>query len=298
MEEFECYNVSIKMLKEYFNETDFIAHSDDFMMIGGKSHREHHMMKFPARFDGYFFLYCISGEIKINYNVVEYTLSSNSIFCALPNNILRIADQPSENLEYVAVAISEEFMSGLSVNVSKFFDGRVSIISSPILAMSPSQHSILRDYFNLLKNMVATDFKYKKDSINCLFSSMFYVLAESMVKQGEDDQKGMTARSRLTFEEFIRLVAEYHTKHRNVGFYADKLCLTPKYLSKLIKTVTGHSAPEWIDQYVILEAKNLLKYSKISIKEIVYKLNFPNQSVFYKFFKARTGMTPTQYRRS
>ena len=91
---------------------------------------------------------------------------------------------------------------------------------------------------------------------------------------------------------------EYHTKYRNVGFYADKLCLTPKYLSKLIKTATGRSAPEWIDSYVILEAKNLLKYSGTTIKEIVFKLNFPNQSVFYKFFKARTGMTPTEYRNS
>ncbi len=83
-----------------------------------------------------------------------------------------------------------------------------------------------------------------------------------------------------------------------VGFYADKLCLTPKYLSKLIRNATGRSAPEWIDAYVILEAKNMLKYSNATIKEIVFRLNFPNQSVFYKFFKARTGMTPTEYRNS
>ena len=69
-------------------------------------------------------------------------------------------------------------------------------------------------------------------------------------------------------------------------------------MSKLIKTATGKSAPEWIDAYVILEAKNLLKYSSDNIKQIVFKLNFPNQSVFYKFFKSRTGMTPSEYRNS
>jgi AraC-like DNA-binding protein len=84
--------------------------------------------------------------------------------------------------------------------------------------------------------------------------------------------------------------------YRNVGFYADRLSLTPKYLSRIIKEASGRSAPEWIDDYVILEAKNLLKYSGLAIKEIVYKLNFPSQSVFYKFFKARTGMTPTEYK--
>ena len=76
----------------------------------------------------------------------------------------------------------------------------------------------------------------------------------------------------------------------------DKLCLTPKYLSKLIKQASGRSAPDWIDDFVILEAKNLLKYTDLAIKEIVYKLHFPNQSVFFKFFKAHTGLTPSEYR--
>ena len=83
-----------------------------------------------------------------------------------------------------------------------------------------------------------------------------------------------------------------------MAFYADQLCLSPKYLSRLIKEVSGKSAPEWIDAYVMLEAKHLLKYTDISIKEIVFKLNFSNQTVFYKYFKAHTGMTPTEYRNS
>ena len=74
--------------------------------------------------------------------------------------------------------------------------------------------------------------------------------------------------------------------------------MTPKYLSKLIKQTSGRSAPQWIDGFVILEAKNMLRYSEIPIKEIVYRLNFPNQSVFYKYFKMHTGMTPSAYRKS
>ena len=80
-------------------------------------------------------------------------------------------------------------------------------------------------------------------------------------------------------------------------FYADKLCLTPKYLSKIVKEASGRSGPEWIDAFVILEAKNLLRYSDESIKEIAYKLKFPSASVFNKFFKANTGLIPSDYRR-
>ena len=107
-----------------------------------------------------------------------------------------------------------------------------------------------------------------------------------------------TARTQILFERFLALVAQHHTSERGMAFYADKLCLTPKYLSKLIKQVSGRSAPDWIDSFVITEAKNMLRYSEIPIKEIVYRLNFPNQSVFYKFFKAHAGMTPSDYRNS
>ena len=139
---------------------------------------------------------------------------------------------------------------------------------------------------------------FRKESICTIMASVFYMLAGIWSRKLESQKvvPQTTSRSRMIFDQFIKLVSEYHTKYRNVGFYADKLCLTPKYLSKLIKDVSGRSAPDWIDSYVILEAKNLLKYSNVAIKEIVYTLNFPNQSVFYKFFKSRTGMTPSDYR--
>ena len=80
-------------------------------------------------------------------------------------------------------------------------------------------------------------------------------------------------------------------------FYADKLFITPKYLSKVIKQASGRSGPEWIDSFVILEAKNLLKYTDKPIKEVVWQLHFPNPSVFNKYFKKHTGMTPSEFRK-
>jgi AraC-like DNA-binding protein len=113
-------------------------------------------------------------------------------------------------------------------------------------------------------------------------------------RKNSDSQR--SARLNQIFERFIALVNEYHCSERGMAFYADKLCLTPKYLSTLIKKASGRSAPDWIDDFVILEAKNLLKYTDLAIKEIVYKLHFPNQSVFFKFFKANTSLTPSEYR--
>jgi AraC-like DNA-binding protein len=161
--------------------------------------------------------------------------------------------------------------------------------------------SLMQQHLSLAANVINSDSSFREDSVTSIVSSMICLVAglwADRINELREEAAQTTTRSRMVLEQFIRLVGQYHTKYRNVGFYADKLCLTPKYLSKLIKTASGKSAPEWIDSYVILEAKNLLKYSDIAIKEIVYRLNFPNQSVFYKFFKARTGMTPSEYRNS
>ena len=98
------------------------------------------------------------------------------------------------------------------------------------------------------------------------------------------------------FEAFYNLLLAHYKESREVGFYADKLCLTPKYLSAVIKDLTGKSAFEWINDYVTLEAKALLKSTNMTIQQISDELNFANQSFFGKYFKRLTGVSPKEYR--
>lgn len=84
----------------------------------------------------------------------------------------------------------------------------------------------------------------------------------------------MHSRAEEYFRQFMQLLGEHYKEERSVGFYARKLCITPKYLTTLIKQISGKSVSEWIDSYVILEAKTLLKYSNMSVQEISYYLNF------------------------
>ena len=111
-----------------------------------------------------------------------------------------------------------------------------------------------------------------------------------------EEEKPVLNRTEEYFRRFTTLLGEHYTHERSVGFYARQLCITPKYLTTMIKQISGKSASEWIDTYVILEAKTLLKYSPMSIQEIAYYLNFPNQSFFGSYFKRNTGMSPSQYK--
>ena len=95
----------------------------------------------------------------------------------------------------------------------------------------------------------------------------------------------------------MSLLQQYNKRERNVSFYAKQLNITPKYLSSVVKEVSGKTAACWIDESVILEAKALLKYSGMSIQEIAYHLNFSTQSFFGKYFKQHTGTSPSRYKR-
>ena len=301
MEGHTLLDISLGRFKSFFPDSPRVCYGDDFYVMDIKLSEENQPLGYPCRFDGYMLLYCVKGRIRLNVNLTEHVIDEGMIFMNVPGNIIRvneILDVPKEEVRYVCVAMSKEFLQGMQLDANKIFNEGMSMMSNPSVRLTEKEIEMVRSGLEIVTRVVDSDSLYKREALLSLLSSMFYMLMGVWKKRGEPADPAQSTRSKIIFDQFIKLVSEYHTQYRNVGFYADKLCLTPKYLSKIIKNASGRSAPEWIDSYVILEAKNLLKYSSIPIKEVVYKLNFPNQSVFYKFFKAHTGMTPTEYRNS
>jgi len=110
------------------------------------------------------------------------------------------------------------------------------------------------------------------------------------------DKPAQTSRKHEIVHGFFTLIFEHYKDAKDVSFYADKLYVSPKYLSALVKRETERSAKDCIDNYVILESRVLLN-SSFTIQEISQQLNFPNQSFFGKYFKKHTGMSPSMYRK-
>lgn len=104
------------------------------------------------------------------------------------------------------------------------------------------------------------------------------------------------SRRELVAHEFFRLLHASCKQERRPEFYAGKLCVTAKYLSKLLKEIMGLSLYYWITEFSLKEAKILLKSSDLSITQISEELNYPNSSFFARFFKKKTGMSPTRFR--
>lgn len=304
MEKPQTYNLNVSKLQEVFPDNQWVGIGKEFCMLNVTYDEKIHALEHPCRFDGLLMLYCIRGSVRISVNLNEYDISDNHLIITTPGKILKVTDVPEQdtsNLRYLLIAMSSDFASGLRLDLKSLLNDGVALMETPVLRLEEDKIKLMSQYLSLMAEVIRMKGEYQEDALRSLVASMLCVVAgvwSERLEEVRNTTSQTTSRSRMIFDQFIKLVSEYHTKYRNVGFYADKLCLTPKYLSKLIKTASGRSAPEWIDAYVILEAKNLLKYSDITIKEIVYRLNFPNQSVFYKFFKARTGMTPSDYRSS
>lgn len=119
-----------------------------------------------------------------------------------------------------------------------------------------------------------------------------------MEQEQQQRREYKLSNQEMVFRKFIALVNQHCLDERNVSFYADKLCLTPRYLNTLIREASQQTVMYWINQAIILEAKMNLKQSQNSIAEISDRLKFANPSFFCKFFKKHTGMTPLHYKKS
>lgn len=295
------HNISIKRFKNRFPDMPGAALGDDLLIADLRYDKALSVFKYPFRFDGYIIIFCISGRIQLEVNLDAFQVGSNSLVLNVPGNIIRVSgvETDERNLHFIVVAMSKSFMSGVRFDFNRLFNESMALLDNPCITLDRSERRLCREYLDLASVLLTSDIQNKKEAIGALISSISYVLGSiwtGKLTAAERKPHAPSAKAKNVYDQFLRLVTDYHTSERNMKFYADRLCLTPKYLSKLVKTVSGRSAPDWIDAFVILEAKNLLKYSELSIKQIVAKLNFPNQSVFYKFFKSHTGKTPSQYR--
>lgn len=110
-------------------------------------------------------------------------------------------------------------------------------------------------------------------------------------------EKASVSHKHDIFIRLVQLIEQYYTKERGVDFYADKLCLSPKYLSALSKSICGYTVQELVFKSIIRKSISLLKNTQKNVQEISDFFNFPNASYFGTFFKKQTGMSPQQYRR-
>ncbi len=274
---------------------------DDFFISRLQDRPEYVHLKYPFRVDCYVAAYCVEGSVNCSVNLTDYHLTTGTLLLFTPGNIVRIAEpgQADQHLRLTLICASTSFITGIGINPSRFLIEAMDVLRDPCIHLSADETEMLHKYVNLALDITKTNPQFIKESIGGLVSSVFYQFAGFLAdsKRRQDLETPVrTSRQRQMLEQFIKLAINDHAREHMVGYYADKMCVTPKYLSKIVKEASGRSAPEWLNELLILDAKNMLRHSDMTIKEISARLNFPSQSFFFRFFKMHTGQTPTQYR--
>lgn len=258
------------------------------------------LLKYPSKFDCYIAFYCVKGHFRVNINLKEFDVNDGTLLFYVPGCIICLDKGVDlSNCEFVLIAISRGILQNAKVNFSRLYEEAMRVMAKPCISLNKEQQCICGHYYHLTEALIHTKSQNIKEAIIDLYSSLSHYLGSLWIDTLHSmNDSADSMRNKSCFEKFMKLLAEYHNDEREVSFYAGKLNLTPKYLSQLIKKTSGKSAPEWISSFVILEAKNYLKYSDLDVKEISYRLNFSSTPVFFRYFKSHTGMTPLEYRKS
>lgn len=264
--------------------------------ITASSDSQMQVFRFPCRIDAFIIGVGTEGETSVSFNLHEFRLKKDSMFIFTPKNILQVNSQ--QYFKADVIAISPDFMR--RINIKNMMPLFLKFVENPTLALTPEESRSMRGMIAQIERETrGPETHFSFDIVSGLIAATIYKVGDIMyhyLAEHPEGQNNSHNRTEEYFKQFTHLLGEHFREERSVGFYARQLCITPKYLTTLIKRISGQSVSEWIDNYVILEAKTLLKYSTMSIQEIAYYLNFPNQSFFGSYFKRNTGMSPSQYK--
>jgi len=284
--------ISIARLKQEMQDTVFL--SDD-LAITTIDYLKNKTAEIPVSLDGFAAMVMTSGTATLSIDTETYEIRPNMLVFFRPDSIIRTIRSSSDAMAYLA-ACSKSFVNSIQVDISASLPIHMRFGRKPCLQATERDVAEIRQTFQLIKTIIQSDKElFRKEIIHTLFTALFYLITELNRREQQTEQQ--CGRCEVIFDQFMQLLGQYNKQERNVGFYARQLNITPKYLSSVVKAVSGKTAAKWIDESVILEAKSLLKYSGMSIQEIAYHLNFSTQSFFGKYFKQHTGSSPSRYKR-
>ena len=267
-------------------EEQFVVGESDLAFFSG----------YACRIDGGAILFCRSGAAEVSVNQYQGHVCRNTLVLLLPGSILMLTGR-TEDFRVTFCAFSRDLFAEAAFRLEpSFFHAlRERPITSP-------PHRIVegasiwfqmagytyRDRNNVFRNTII------KNRLQNLLLESFDKMQRFAARRPRTPET--TTRQTELFHRFVTLVQAHSSQEREVSFYADKLCISTRYLSTIVRTVARSSAKEFIDRSVVLEIKMMLQSTDLSVQEIAYRLRFPDQSYLGRFFKKHTGESPTEYR--
>lgn len=248
------------------------------------------LVKYPVKIQTYGFCLCQKGETCGTIDLIPYKMKEGMIAVNVPGQLV-MYDNISTDFKGICVMMSPRFVNSLGLPYN--FDLNNMVKETSVIDLSPEMFKALHTYCIMVSSLLEKERPFQAETLKHLTCAYFYGLSAYLYQL---PGKKELSSNELLVKKFIEKVHEHYQRERKVSFYAKELCITAGYLSTIVANITGKTASDWIEEFVSLEAKALLKSTNMTIQQISDALNFPSQSFFGKFFKRIVGMSPKEYR--
>ena len=233
-----------------------------------------------------------SGWATPIINMIERRFEQGDLVFLGSNGILQYKEA-STDVRGIGLSISDELFSlAIGNRIPAAFDGHLRDFQ---MHLEPAQVEYLDQLHSILYQHLKQQNGSSQVTLHLLSALLWYV--DNLWSQHEQTYRENQTRQQRLFTDFIQLVSEFAPAHHTIDYYASRLCITPRYMSTIIRQVSGKSAKQWIDDALVTRIKIELMHSDKTIAHIADDMNFPNPSFMIKFFKRMTGMTPASFRR-
>lgn len=245
------------------------------------------------------FILVTSGEMKLRIGSQITTIEANYLIDMLvwePIEFLQFSNDLKAWCLLPNYIFTNESLNGLKPADSESFKDRHSI---PKLSLDSSETEVLTIQLNLLLSALKKmNHHYRAALCQTYFRSFMLEAGNIMIcrHQVVEDTEGVENRQDTILRSFLKLVWKYYKSEHNVEFYAGKLCLSSKHLSRVVRDKLGKTPYAVIRDEILQQACTLLKESKMSVQEIASELHFSDMAAFCKFFKKHNGVSPTAFR--
>lgn len=252
---------------------------------------------YPFKIQFAMMILCLNGHMRVNLNLNEYELQRNCIQIVTPGAIAQCVEiTPDSRMAIIAFDTVNNIPEN---NPQSALIMRKFLINNAMLQLSDREmDEMMGLYHHMRQKIFQPERLFTHEILNNYIQIFYYNICQLMSPYVEQQDTQYVSRKKQIFDQFIELLRQHYTQERSIGFYANQLCITPKYLSQVIFDISNRHAGDWIRDYVILEAKALLKSGKYNVQQVSDLLNFANQSFFGSYFKKAVGCSPSAYQDS
>ena len=292
-------SIGLEDILRYAREVDPTAlrHIHKGCLVGRLQQAHISVFDNPIRIDAIAFIICTQGSLEFSCNLKDYKIEEGSLLLLPPQSLI---DARSDSIEYegYTIILDQEYLKECNFSVGRFTSMMLQLNDQPHVKLTPEELSRLINAIKLLDALIGEqiDSPFREDVIRAMVETTMYLICENFSTHLKNESNNRISRQESYFRQFMQELSLHYTERKGVTFYAEKLCISPRYLTTIVRRISGMTVTDWMDRYLIKEAKYLLKYSEMSIQEIAYQLSFSDQSFFGKYFRLHVGMSPTAYR--